>query len=108
MDERQLGEVTGELRQIVSRLVNLETTQQQLRAENAQDHAAVVQQITTMGVGFKSELDKKADQRELDEVKEEFRASATQLRGWLFTLLIAVASSALVNFGLNFFLSRGR
>jgi hypothetical protein len=107
MDERQLGEITGELRGVRDRLTGLDRGLSDLRAENAQDHAAVVQQITTMGERFKKELDKKAAQSDLEDVRDEGRDGIGQLRGWLFMLLIAVASSAIVNFVVNIVLSKG-
>lgn len=96
-----IGELRGELRQISHRLSELERGQRDLRKENAQDHAAVVQTLTGMGESFKKELDKKADQIDLEDVRDEGRGAIEQLRGWLFTLLIAVVGAALVNVLLN-------
>lgn len=102
MADQQLGEITGELRQVGQRITGLEGGLADLRRENAQDHAAVVQQLTAMGERFNDELKRKADQADLEDVRAESRASTSQVRGWLFTLTIAVAGAALVNVLLNF------
>lgn len=93
MDERALGAIEGELRQISERLTGLESGQRDLRAENARDHEAVVQQINA----FQGALEKKADQTDLEDVRTEGREGVTQIRGWFFTLLVSVVGAALVN-----------
>jgi hypothetical protein len=97
MDDRALGGIEGELRQISERLSGLERGHRDLRVENAKDHEAVMQQIGAMGDRFQADLDKKADQSDLEDVRDQGREGVSQIRGWFFTLFGLIVGAGLVN-----------